>query len=1157
VASARTILLNIVGNDRVSRTMRNVSRSMATASDETSRLNKAMGGLEKVGRAGGLATAAAGALALSKAAAPAAAAVAALPAAMVAAKVASGTLKLGMIGVGDAMSAVANGDAEALNESLKKLSPTAQAFVKQAAGMRKEVLGLQQAVQNRLFAGLDGDLKRLGANLLPTARDGMVGVAGALNGIGREAAKTASTPWFRGQVAQVFAGTAGVVGTLQGAVRPLIESVVRLTVAGMPLVRQLAAWAVQGIRVAAAWLKVKTESGAVSGTIAGIVGVLRQLGTIGGNVVRTIMNMAGQTRAMGDAGGNFLVTLDQITARMAAWSASTQGQQATANLFRTLGQSAQQVATVLPLLLTPLGLIVKAVASLPPPLQTVVGKMLGWAIVISVISSRLKILTAITVTHTAVTRTATGAMAAYRAVMGASAIGGFVAGMRNVNLAMAANATLATRLGAALKSQIMLWRQMAAAQGISTARLLLHAAAQRAVAAATVIWTAAQWALNAAVGVLASPITAVIAVIVLLVGAIVLLYKKNETFRNFVNAAWAGIKNAVMQAWAFIKPIFMQIAHVLVNVVGTALRWYWAYVKFVFTTVWTIISYAWAGIKVVFSAIAGFLRGPLRVAWIVLQNTIKIVWIAIQIYIKIAWALVKGYFNLMKWYVTQVLAPVFKWLYSNVIKPVFSAIVSAAKTWWTGMKIIFNAVKSFLGTVLGPAFRAFKTVAGAAWSGLKTVISTVWNSGIKPAFNALKSAVGTLKGAFGTAVSGIKTQWDKLKGVAKTPVNFVIGVYNKGIVGLVNKLAAFTGIKTRLNEIPKLKRGGTLDNPLPVQPMMTNGPLAIVGEGRKSWPEYVIPTDPRYRARAQSLWAAAGNDLGGSPRKWLTGPHALGGEGLGFAKGGSLQALEFGGVIGRFVKGVKDFTIGNVEKAASGLLGKVLGGNVPGTGIFRDMVAAVPRWIKDTVLKWIKGKVTGGVGGPRVQRALQFAKAQSGKPYVWGGVGPGGYDCSGFMSAITNVIQGRSPYSRRFTTFSFTGGSEGPAGFRKNVRSGFTVGVTNAGVGHMAGTLGGVNVESSGSRGVHLGPSARGTNDGLFPMHYGLKFDSGGMLPRGWSTVYNGLSRPEPVFPSTEAAAAYGGRDVNVNVGPVYVEEKADVDMLASRLGFAVRAAAL
>ncbi|MEX1242712.1 MAG: NlpC/P60 family protein, partial [Cutibacterium acnes] len=35
----------------------------------------------------------------------------------------------------------------------------------------------------------------------------------------------------------------------------------------------------------------------------------------------------------------------------------------------------------------------------------------------------------------------------------------------------------------------------------------------------------------------------------------------------------------------------------------------------------------------------------------------------------------------------------------------------------------------------------------------------------------------------------------------------------------------------------------------------------------------------------------------------------------------------------------------------------------------------------------------------RAQSALNFALAQLGKPYIWGGTGPTGYDCSGLMMA--------------------------------------------------------------------------------------------------------------------------------------------------------------
>ncbi|MGI5171869.1 hypothetical protein ACQEU3_46760 [Spirillospora sp. CA-253888] len=582
---------------------------------------------------------------------------------------------------------------------------------------------------------------------------------------------------------------------------------------------------------------------------------------------------------------------------------------------------------------------------------------------------------------------------------------------------------------------------------------------------------------------------------------------------------WLG--TAAMWLWtAAIGPAFRGIA--------AAATWLWTTVIVpVFNGIRAAIQVSWGIIRPIFSAIAGVVRAVVGVAFTVLSNVVKAAWILIQVAIKAAWVVIRAIFTAIRAYINTVLAPVFRWLLNNVVKPVWSGIRSAISVAWTLIRGTWNGIKNFLSVTLGPAFRTFRTVASGAWSGLRSAISTVYSSGIKPVFDRLRGALSTVKSAFSTAVGAIKTSWDKLKSIAKAPVNFVIGVYNRGIVGLVNKLADFAGVKTRLSAIPQLAAGGTLANPARMAPMMTRGPMAIVGEGRPAHPEFVIPTDPKYRSRAQGLWAAAGKHLGAGAkpdRKWLSGSNRLGGEGMTFARGGSLQTLAMGGIIGGFVDSVKNFTIGNIEKGARTLLDKVLGGNVPGTGIFRDVVAAIPNWIKDKTLAWIKNKVASFGGGPAMERALAWAKTQHGLPYQWGGNGSPSWDCSGFMSAIESVIRGQKPH-RRWATASFNGGT--PPGWVRNAKSGFMIGVLdngNAHRSHTAGTLLGTNVESSGSAGVRVGGGARGFNDGMFPAKYGLRlarggilgmrtatYDSGGWLQPGYTLAYNGTGKPEPV----------------------------------------------
>ena len=198
--------------------------------------------------------------------------------------------------------------------------------------------------------------------------------------------------------------------------------------------------------------------------------------------------------------------------------------------------------------------------------------------------------------------------------------------------------------------------------------------------------------------------------------------------------------------------------------------------------------------------------------------------------------------------------------------------------------------------------------------------------------------------------------------------------------------------------------------------------------------------------------------------------------------------------------------------------------NFPGmdTG-FGKLIRHIPNSIVDALFGYSKEadkKGGGGVGGPKIQAALKWAKTQNGLPYQWGGNGNPSWDCSGLVSAIESVIRGQKPH-RRWATGAFSGNTA-PPGWVKNGASAFKIGITNAGVGHTAGTLGKTNVESRGGDGVIIGKGARGYRDKLFTSWYGFqpgKYDSGGYLQPGLNLAYNGTGRPEPVFTAAQSNA--------------------------------------
>lgn len=66
--------------------------------------------------------------------------------------------------------------------------------------------------------------------------------------------------------------------------------------------------------------------------------------------------------------------------------------------------------------------------------------------------------------------------------------------------------------------------------------------------------------------------------------------------------------------------------------------------------------------------------------------------------------------------------------------------------------------------------------------------------------------------------------------------------------------------------------------------------------------------------------------------------------------------------------------------------------------------------------------------GPKVEKAIRFAKHQLGKPYVWGATGPGSYDCSGLTMRAYQKAGIKLP---RVTRAQYQAGKHVPVGKRQ------------------------------------------------------------------------------------------------------------------------------
>jgi hypothetical protein len=102
-----------------------------------------------------------------------------------------------------------------------------------------------------------------------------------------------------------------------------------------------------------------------------------------------------------------------------------------------------------------------------------------------------------------------------------------------------------------------------------------------------------------------------------------------------------------------------------------------------------------------------------------------------------------------------------------------------------------------------------------------------------------------------------------------------------------------------------------------------------------------------------------------------------------------------------------------------------------------------------------------------------FIRSVDRLPYIWGGAGPGGYDCSGLVGAVYGKMRGdrAAGHGRRyFTTGSI---STRVAGLHSGLGGTLNIGVT-PGSGHMAGNYGGLGFEARSTRsGIIVGGAAR------------------------------------------------------------------------------------
>lgn len=290
---------------------------------------------------------------------------------IVAMVLATQTLKLGMVGVGDAVKAALDpSNPAAFNEAIKKLAPNARDFAKEVKALAPELKKLQQDVQQRMFQNLDTILKQMGESTLPVLRKGLKETAGSLNLMALGVGNAAIRMGRNGTLGEAIAGATAGLKNLSRIPGQFVTGLTQVAAAAAPAFARLTAAAGGFFDRLAAKISKGFDSGAITGAIEGAIDTLAQLGRVVGDIAKGIGNIF---KGLSVDGHGLFRVLESLTGAFADITATKGFQDAMKALSDTMAMAAKEVV---PLLKQGFELLAPMILSVAKPAQELV-KVLG------------------------------------------------------------------------------------------------------------------------------------------------------------------------------------------------------------------------------------------------------------------------------------------------------------------------------------------------------------------------------------------------------------------------------------------------------------------------------------------------------------------------------------------------------------------------------------------------------------------------------------------------------------------------------------------------------------------------------------------------------------------------------------------------------------
>lgn len=299
-------------------------------------------------------------------------------------------------------------------------------------------------------------------------------------------------------------------------------------------------------------------------------------------------------------------------------------------------------------------------------------------------------------------------------------------------------------------------------------------------------------------GILGGPITIVIGVIAALIAIFVLLWNKNEGFRNFIINAWNAIKTFMVTVWNVLKTVASVVWNAILKAITTAVTNVYNFIMIVWNQIVAYLQGLWNGIIAIATTVWNLLVTIITTVFTTIMTIVMTIWTAIWTFLSTIWntiiTIATTIWNLLVTVITTVFTTIM-----TITMTIWNAIWTFLQTLWntivTVATKVWNAITTAISTALQAAWSFISNIWNTIWSFLSSILTTIWNKVV----SIFTQVVSTISDKMSQAWNFIVTkgmQW--VSTITSTLINFVNRVV-QGFVNVVNKVSQ--GMTNAVNKV--------------------------------------------------------------------------------------------------------------------------------------------------------------------------------------------------------------------------------------------------------------------------------------------------------------------------------------------------------------------